>query len=726
MVEMAARRKCRLWWPENLSSHAPSNFNYLFGWFISSSEASIDIVVAFACDEPTLSSSIAPRSDVQEFLRVTNENMPAFLQNKCKFSLLGSYVAEHSVNGQSAVYGNDKKTCKNSATNRQCLSRSPNACTNNSGSLRCGCHKLDGLFEQVGLAALENTWIKFVCGLTETVGQRIRAIPKIDHLHWNGEIVFQLDIHVIIYVVPTFNDHHYCLDPRGSFNSCTTPCKKPKWFDELHQKDSHLNLDAVIMAMNTASAAQMMLSRCLNAESGIRFRIVYMIKMFIWKAFSIFVASLSTVIYIFLQYAHILFGCMSHTFMYSILGNVFCNTRQSILLRSCQLLYWPFFLQDHGKRSQTCVKFAEKAALHKHLMWSNIVVDVFLGNVFGILLWYLAEPCCLWFSSCAHDITNHCLSTSVWLMGNPAGFKLNTELAGVLGMISLNGIQFWSTLWVFMSFLFIKFLKGLAICGIFLGLTTAAALIIDTISIATIHVLTFHLFLSLLYSCQIQTVAALWRLFRGRKWNPLRQRLDSYDYTVEQHVVGSLLFTPILLLLPTTSAFYIFFSGLHTAVSFICLFIGVTISIIHATPYSKIFIWLKTKKRFPSGIWFEVASCKCIESGAVNDGDKSTRKLHNTACAGGKSTILVLFLRSNYLNLGEVVWPHYRHVYGAFSKSSIISSAYSLLTGTSTRSYNVMHVPSKLPWMVIPWKEYWHLCHDSVYACRPSSCKPYS
>ncbi|KZV18294.1 hypothetical protein F511_25398 [Dorcoceras hygrometricum] len=373
---------------------------------------------------------------------------------------------------------------------------------------------------------------------------------------------------------------------------------------------------------------------------------------------------------------------MSHSFVYSILGKVFCNTRQSILFRSCQLLYWPFFLQDPGKRSLTCVEFAEKAAFRMHLMWSNIVVDIFLGNLFGIVLWYSAETCCLWVSSCVNDITDHCLRTSIWLMGNPAGFKLNTELAGVLGMISLNGIQIWSTLWAFMSFLFIHFLKGLAIFGIFFGLTTAAALIIDIISIATIHVLTLHLFLSLLYSSQIQTVAALWRLFRGQKWNPLRQRLDSYDYTVEQHVVGSLLFTPILLLLPTTSAFYIFFSSLHTAVSFICFVIGVTISIIRATPYSKIFIWLKKKQRFPSGIWFEVAPCKCIETGAENDGYKSTRKLLDNSRASGKSTILVSFLRSNHLNLGEVVCPHYGQIYGAFSKSSIISSAYSLLTGT--------------------------------------------
>ncbi|XP_073157105.1 uncharacterized protein [Henckelia pumila] len=425
--------------------------------------------------------------------------MLASLQNKCEFSLLGSYVADCSAYGQWAVYGNDEKTCRNLATNGQCLSRSPNARANNFGSLRCGCHKLDGLSEQLGPTGLGITWIKLLCGLTETVGQRIRIVPKFDHLHklhLKGETVFQLDIHVIVYDIPTFNGHHYCLGLQGSFNSCTTPCKKPKSFDNLHEKDSHLNLDTVILAMNSANAAQMFLSRCLNAKSSIRFRIIHTIKMFIWKAFSVSVAFLSTVIYIFLQHAHVLFGCMSQSFMYSILGKVFSITWQSIIIRSCQLLYWPFFLQDHGKRSQTCVEFAEKAAFQMHLMWSNIVVDIFLGNLYGIVLWYLSEPSCLWVSSCAHDITNHCLRTSIWLMGNPAGFKLNTELAGVLGMISLNGIQIWSTLWVFMSFLFIHFLKGLAICGIFFGLTTAAALIIYTISIATIHVLTLHLFLS--------------------------------------------------------------------------------------------------------------------------------------------------------------------------------------------------------------------------------------
>ena len=105
---------------------------------------------------------------------------------------------------------------------------------------------------------------------------------------------------------------------------------------------------------------------------------------------------------------------------------------------------------------------------------------------------------------------------------------------------------------------------------------------------------------------------------------------------------------------------------------------------------------------------------------------------------------------------GEVVLPHYKNIYSAFSSSAIRSSAYGLLTGRRYSSittnshkllfcdiqlptqfylsvfllslfrftfYSTLHAPAaslpmKLPWIVIPCKEYWHLCRNSVYACR--------
>ncbi|TQE05835.1 hypothetical protein C1H46_008518 [Malus baccata] len=351
-------------------------------------------------------------------------------------------------------------------------------------------------------------------------------------------------------------------------------------------------------------------------------------------------------------------------------------------------------------------------------MWSSLAVDVLLGNLFGLVLLYHAESACIWILKFSSDITNELLrSGCVWLMGVPAGFKLNNELAEVLGMISLTAIQIWSTIWIFLVSLFLYFIRGLAISGIIFGVTIPAALIIDLIALATLHVSTLHWLISLLYSTQIQALAALWRLFRGRKWNPLRQRLDSYDYTVKQHIVGSLLFTPLLLLLPTTSVFYIFFTIMNTTISLMCMLIEVTISFIHATPYIKIFLWLVRPRRFPSGIWFEIVS---VWSGGIDsprDINSPSEKLQpGKGLTGEKSSVVVSFLHSNFLTVGQIVMPHYNKVLSGKPRTLVATAAYGVLTGRRIPSSIGTDLPT-FPWMLISYKEYWRLCRDSVLVC---------
>lgn len=147
---------------------------------------------------------------------------------------------------------------------------------------------------------------------------------------------------------------------------------------------------------------------------------------------------------------------------------------------------------------------------------------------------------------------------------------------------------------------------------------------------------------------------------RGRKWNPLRQRLDNFDYTVKQHIVGSLVFTPLLLLLPTTSVFYIFFSTVDTVINLICILIEVIISVIHATPYIKIFLWLMRPGRFPCGIWLENFGCQSIRTVSTSavETNSSKESLHLKEFNGEKSSILVSVLHSNYLSIGEA-WIYY-------------------------------------------------------------------
>ena len=156
--------------------------------------------------------------------------------------------------------------------------------------------------------------------------------------------------------------------------------------------------------------------------------------------------------------------------------------------------------------------------------------------------------------------------------------------------------------------------------------------------------------------------------YRGQKWNPLRERLDSYDYTVEQHIVGSLLFTPLLLLLPTTSAFYMSFTIMNMTVAFICMIIEVAIYVIHSTTYTKIIIWLLMPIRFTCGIWFEIFSVKTHATEAVQ-GKNDTM--------ASRSDLLVSSLHSYSYNIGKIWTISYLLSFLSFSNEN--KGIYSLL-----------------------------------------------
>lgn len=59
---------------------------------------------------------------------------------------------------------------------------------------------------------------------------------------------------------------------------------------------------------------------------------------------------------------------------------------------------------------------------------------------------------------------------------------------------------------------------------------------------------------------QIKGLMSLLNLFVGRKFNPLRHRVDSLQYTHNQLFIGTLGFTILLFLLPTTLLYYSVFA----------------------------------------------------------------------------------------------------------------------------------------------------------------------
>ncbi|KAK2458554.1 N-acetylglucosaminyl transferase component family protein / Gpi1 family protein [Trifolium repens] len=642
---MKMGKHCRLWWPRQLISNHESSSSFLLGWFVTCSPSSLDIVVAFTCSEVLFSNS---SPGIEEIIHGIHGGMPTILNDRSVFSVLGMCITGTTSNSLTAEADVDKKKffdCGNTWAEGSTSVHRQNKCKS------CSFLQLDGSLRKSSQSFIgKSNWVVLMFDSSEQNNVGTYRLPKLHHIHCNGLTLSEYDVHVIVYETPSYGVHHFSLCHFGSNEQAKTPIKNPKWIDELHKKQKFVDLDTVILAINCTSAAKRIFDRHVVPRRSLsQLSLFSMFFVIIGHLFCKFLASFSTVFYIVLQFFQTYFNRESESWLYLTSVNVFKKTAWiNIRIRCCQILYWPILLQENDLRSQSCVEYAEKAAMHRHSMWSSLVVDILLGNLVGWLQIECRAGRCTWYA---------------FVECNP-----------------------------------------------------------NMIVLGTLHVSTLHWFISIVYSSQIQALAALWRLFRGRKWNPLRQRLDSFDYTVKQHIVGSLLFTPLLLLLPTTSVFYIFFSIVDTTINLICILIEITISVIHATPYIKIFLWLTRPGRFPCGIWLETFGCQRNHTASTNQDfaneiNSSKESLHLKGFNIEKSSILVSILRSNYLSIGKVISPHYRNAFLGVSGSSISKVAHGILIGQRMPYMRGTLLPSPMPWMSLPYKKYWRLCHDSLIAC---------
>lgn len=102
----------------------------------------------------------------QGILHDTNGRMPVLLQDKSLLCIVGQFFKVHSKEDQY------HSSC-------------------------CGCHNLNGSLEQCRQTFVGSSyWIQMLCDPQEQVGTEISWIPKLHHIHWNGQMVFPCDIHV--------------------------------------------------------------------------------------------------------------------------------------------------------------------------------------------------------------------------------------------------------------------------------------------------------------------------------------------------------------------------------------------------------------------------------------------------------------------------------------------------------------------------------------------------
>lgn len=261
------------------------------------------------------------------------------------------------------------------------------------------------------------------------------------------------------------------------------------------------------------------------------------------------------------------------------------------------------------KKADTHMDFMRKA---------NIFVSFLVDIAFGLLLisWLYRENRISKLANTLVPVADHVAKELQqlleWLMGAPAGLKMNKALDQVLGRFFLYHIHLWISYIHLMSPFIERILwyVGLSAC---LGLTFALSILSDIVALLTFHIYCFYVYGARLYCLKIYGLSSLWRLFRGKKWNVLRQRVDSCSYDLDQLFIGTLLFTILLFLLPTTALYYLVFTLLRLVVVLFQGVIHLSVDFINSFPLFAIGLRICRPYRLAEGVKFKVL---CEESGS--------------------------------------------------------------------------------------------------------------
>jgi phosphatidylinositol glycan class Q protein len=133
----------------------------------------------------------------------------------------------------------------------------------------------------------------------------------------------------------------------------------------------------------------------------------------------------------------------------------------------------------------------------------------------------------------------------------------------------------------------------------FAGASMPIAMFSDLLSVLTMHIYSFYLASARIYHWQLTILRSLFHLFRGKKHNVLRNRIDSCDYDLDQLLVGTILFTLLFFLLPTVMVFYLNFAIARMIIISMKAGFDTLLSCLNHFPLFALMLRLKDPSRLP-------------------------------------------------------------------------------------------------------------------------------
>ena len=356
---------------------------------------------------------------------------------------------------------------------------------------------------------------------------------------------------------------------------------------------------------------------------------------------------------------------------------------QQVHLRLQQFTYYPIqyleLRKRHGTWSSIPTRNSDYIRFYNSL-WL-VANDVIIGIAIGSFITENAQATADFLTDVLNGYTVEGLERMIrWLMSYPGGLKLNTELAAFLGDLFLWVIEYWSTISTLVVMPYLPTIIYFIGFSSFAGASLPISIFSDLLSLLTLHIYYFYIASARIFNWQLTIIFSLFQLFRGKKRNVLRNRIDNCDYDLDQLLLGTILFTLLFFLLPTVLVFYLTFASARMAIITLKASLDSCLACLNHFPLFAVMLRLKDSNRLPGGIYFELVKFEMsrTETPVIEDDIETDSEEESPT---SRSDISYISLRSTPLSVRQIFLQYFQ--LGSRLRKHYLSPkvVYRLLTG---------------------------------------------
>ncbi|KAG0200008.1 phosphatidylinositol N-acetylglucosaminyltransferase subunit gpi1 [Mortierella sp. GBA30] len=285
------------------------------------------------------------------------------------------------------------------------------------------------------------------------------------------------------------------------------------------------------------------------------------------------------------------------------------TTGQQIDLRLQQACFWPWQYFMARKRAWTNMSITRAQYISFYNSMWLVANDIIIGVAFGSFLIsnnkYMGDVLQRYVKDYTIDSISAVLEWLTCKEQFPAGLKLNPHLNPFLGQLFKWLIDLWAEFIISLQPIVPIVVNTIGLSGVF-GATMALSLISDLLAFTTLHIYWFYMVAARIFHWQLTILYSLFNLFRGKKRNTLRHRIDSCDYDLDQLLLGTILFTLLTFLFPTIVVYYLTFALSRVMVICMQATMETVLACLNHFPLFAIMLRFKDPDRLPGGLRLEV------------------------------------------------------------------------------------------------------------------------